>query len=53
MQNIKVLANDVCPRRGCDLDTEPLCSCTQEIDIGDLPRESVVEIIIVNRSAKR
>ena len=45
-------SNDKCPRRGCDLDTEPLCSCTQEIDIGDLPRESVVEIIIVNRNAK-
>ena len=46
-------SNDKCPRRGCDLDREPLCSCTQEIDIGDLPRDSVVEIIIVNRNTRR
>ena len=45
-------SDDECPSRGCDHDTEPMCVCTQVIDIGDLPRGSVVEIVIVNRKAE-
>ena len=42
-------SNDVCPNRGCDHDIEPHCACTQVIDIGDLARGSVIELVITNR----
>ena len=41
-------SNDMCPNRGCD---HPPCFCTQVIDIADLQRGSVVELVIVNRKA--
>lgn len=46
-------SNNACPSRGCDRDTEPMCVCTQVIDIGSLSRGSVVEIVITNRKAPR
>ena len=46
-------SNDMCPNRGCDRDTELQCVCTQVIDIGDLARDSVVELVIINRYADR
>ena len=42
-------SNNTCPNRGCDHDKEPHCACTQVIDIGDLARGSVVELVITNR----
>ena len=44
-------SNNTCPNRGCDHDKEPYCTCTQVIDIGDLARGSVVELVITNRGA--
>ena len=42
-------SDDMCPNRGCDHDKEPHCACTQVIDISDLARGSVVELVITNR----
>jgi len=42
-------SNDTCPKRGCNHDIEPRCACTQVIDIGNLSRGSVVELVFSNR----
>ena len=42
-------SNNMCPNRGCDHDIEPRCACTQVIDISDLARGSVIELVITNR----
>ena len=41
-------SKDTCPKRGCDHFTNAHCACTQVIDIGDRPRNSVVEMVITN-----
>ena len=46
-------SNHMCPKRGCDHDTKPMCLCTQVIDISNLQRGSVVEMVIVNRNTVR
>ena len=43
------MADEICPTRGCDLTSVPRCDCTQVIDIDDLPRGSVVEMVFTNR----
>ena len=45
-------SDEICPRRGCDTTTPSThhCSCTQVIDIDDLPEGSVVEIVLTNRN---
>ena len=41
-------SKDTCPKRGCDHFTNAHCACTQVIDIGDRPRNSIVEMVITN-----
>ncbi|XP_065895032.1 uncharacterized protein [Dysidea avara] len=41
----------ICPRRGCDTSIVNQCACTQVIDINDLPKGSVVEMVFTNRVA--
>ena len=41
-------SEDTCPKRGCDHFTNAHCACTQVIDIGDRPRNSIVEMVITN-----
>ena len=41
-------SGNMCPHRGCDHKQETNCACTQVIDIGDLSRGSVVELVLTN-----
>ena len=42
-------SGNMCPHRGCDHEIKDNCACTQVIDIGDMPRGSVVELVLSNR----
>ena len=42
-------SGNMCPHRGCDHNIEDNCACTQVIDIGDLTRGTVVELVLSNR----
>ena len=42
-------SGNMCPHRGCDHKKEDNCACTQVIDIGDMPRGYVVELVLSNR----
>ena len=46
-------SNDMCPKRGCNRDVESQCVCTQVIDISNLLRGTVIELIIANRRAEK
>ena len=41
-------SGNMCPHRGCDHEVETNCACTQVIDIGDLSRGSVAELVLTN-----
>ncbi|XP_065894019.1 uncharacterized protein [Dysidea avara] len=49
LDDITTFEKATCPIRGCDHDEYKNCACTHIIDLNDLNRGDVIEIVLVNR----